>query len=129
MEKTLAEIAVARNFSPLHINKLLHHVASTQRRSWTHVRNVFTGRSNSGPMTACLLEAMDLPEDELQGYVANKSGSPAFMRTTTKTPCRCVTCGKLYTRYIFWTGTLPARLRCNVCKKRFGFNDTWGDDA
>lgn len=123
MEKTLQEIAREQGFTPEHINKLLHHIASKNGRTWTHIRNVFTGKTHSAPITAVLLSGMALPESALVGRVKNKSGGVVIHNDAKPTPCRCVSCEKLYTREIFWTGTLPARVRCTECNQLLGIKD------
>ncbi len=123
MQKTLLQIAEERNFTPEHISKVLHHVARQNGKTWTHTRNVFTGKANSKFMSAHILAAMSLPEADLTGRVENKSGSPRILNNAKITPCRCVSCEKHYTREIFWTGTLPARIRCTECNQLMGIKD------
>jgi len=123
MQKTLAEIAADRGFSSEHINKLIHHVASEKKRTWAHTRNVFTGKSKGKQTYADLQLAMLLPEAQLTGHVSNKSGSEKIPCRMQTTPCRCVTCGRKYKRFIFWTGTLPARIRCTECNALLGIKD------
>ncbi len=123
MQKTLLQIAEERNFTPEHISKVLHHVARQNGKTWTHTRNVFTGKANSKFMSAHILAAMNLPEARLTGRVENKSGNGENLNPNKPTPCRCVTCERLYVREIFWTGTLPARIRCPQCNQLMNIKD------
>ena len=82
---------------------------------------------DAAAITEALVRNLGLPPDTMTRRVKQKSNpSPHTRRRST--PCICQMCeadGKdpYYTRHIFWTGTLPARIRCPKCARSVGLKD------
>jgi len=111
----------------MEIANIIHQTAAETGKTYASVRNVLTGRITSAAITEALVRNLGLPPDTMTRRVKQKSNpSPHTRRRST--PCICQMCeadGKdpYYTRHIFWTGTLPARIRCPKCARSVGLKD------
>ena len=124
MEQGLSEM-----FSGLgkkEISNIIHHTASETGKTYGSVKNVFTGRLNSPSILPVLIKYLNNPPPVPKRVKAPSTPSPRTRRRITQCICQmCEANGKdpYYTRFIFWTGTLPAKIRCPRCARSVGLKD------
>lgn len=109
------------------LTNIIHHTAAETGKTYSTVRNVLTGRITSALITEALIRNLGKPSEAMTRRVQQHK-NPSLHTPKRKTPCICQMCeanGREphYTRFVFWTGTLPARIRCPRCAQSLGLRD------
>lgn len=109
--------------------QIIHHTAWVLGKPYAQVSAVYHGHHRSAAIEAALRHTMSLQPEQWVGKAPAEPKGPGNPKAK-KTPCKCPTCEKRYTRVLYYTGHLPARIRCGACNRWLGFvaNDVCGEE-